>query len=282
MRNLRANRILFFGISMFLCLGLIGLSSSGTLGPVEGILSVPINFISGTFTDTTRRADELTEYLEDLQDLQERNAELEEIIAQFQSELVQLREIESDYNRLASLVDYTLSTEDMEFVTADVISYDQSGRLRTIVINRGTRDGITIDMPVVTDQGLVGRIIQVSATASRILLITDESSFVTGRLQTTRALGSVQGSLTGNLVMIDILLDATVIEGDIVMTSGIGGNFPPDLVIGQVESNRRFEFELGQEAQIRSLIDFDTLEIVLVVTSFRPIDISVFEDEEAQ
>ena len=282
MRNLRANRILFFGISMFLCLGLIGLSSSGALGPVEGILSVPLNFISGTFNDTTRRADELTEYLDDLEGLQERNAELEEIIAQFQSELVQLREIESDYNRLASLVDYTLSTEDMEFVTADVISYDQSGRLRTIVINRGTRDGIAIDMPVVTDQGLVGRIIQVSATASRILLITDESSFVTGRLQTTRALGSVQGSLTGNLIMIDILLDATVIEGDIVMTSGIGGNFPPDLVIGQIESNRRFEFELGQEAQIRSLIDFDTLEIVLVVTSFRPVDISVFDEEEAQ
>lgn len=281
MKKFRANRILFFGLCMFLCAGLIVLSASGTLGPVEGIMSTPINFVAEFFNDLSQRANTLVGDVQDIEELQDQNAELEEIIAQFQSELVQLREIESDYNRLAALVDYTRSTEDMEFLAADVISFDQSARLRTIAINRGTRNGLEVGMPVVTDQGLVGRIIQVSATASRVLLITDQSSFISARLQTSRAQGSIQGSLTGNLIMIDIPLDASVAEGDLVITSGLGGNFPADLPIGQVESNRRFEFELGQEAQVRSLVNFETLEIVLIITNFQPTDLSIFEDEES-
>lgn len=281
MRNFRANRILFFGLCMFLCTGIILLSSSGALGSVEGVMSTPINFVSEFFNNLSQRANTLVGDVQDLEELQDRNAELEEIIAQFQAELVQLREIESDYNRLAALVDYTRSTENMEFLAADVISFDQSGRLRTIAINRGVRDGLEVGMPVVTDQGLVGRIIDISATASRVLLITDQSSFISARLQTSRAQGSIQGSLTGNLVMIDIPLDAGVAEGDLVLTSGLGGNFPADLPIGQVESNRRFEFELSQEAQVRSLVNFDTLEIVLVITNFQPTDLSIFEDDES-
>jgi rod shape-determining protein MreC len=109
------------------------------------------------------------------------------------------------------------------------------------------------------------------------LLVTDPSSAISGRLQTTRAEGSVIGQLTGNLRMTYIPLDAQVQEGDLVITSGLGGNLPPNIVIGQVTSKRQFEFELFQEAEVRSLIDFNTLEIVLVVTSFQPVDLSVFE-----
>jgi rod shape-determining protein MreC len=191
--------------------------------------------------------------------------------------LVELREIESDYQRLSELLDYTSLSQDQDFVTADIIDSDQSGQLRTISINRGTRDGITIGMPVVTQQGLVGRILNVSANASRVLLITDPTSAVSARLQSSRAPGTVIGQLSGNMRLTFIPVDATVNEGDLVITSGLGGNFPPDLVIGQVTSVRQFQFELFQEAQIRSLNNFDTLEFVLVVTSFRPIDLSSLE-----
>ena len=119
------------------------------------------------------------------------------------------------------------------------------------------------------------------ATSSRVLLVTDPSSAVSARLQTTRAQGSVVGLLTGNLRMIMIPLDADVQEGDIVITSGLGGNFPPDIPIGQVTSKRQFEFELNQTAEVLSLVDFDTLEFVLVITSFQPVDFSAFEDESS-
>jgi rod shape-determining protein MreC len=137
-------------------------------------------------------------------------------------------------------------------------------------------------MPVVTRQGLVGRIVQVSASAARVLLVTDPSSAVSARLQTTRVEGSVIGQLSGTLRMTFIPLGQTIQEGDLVITSGLGGNFPPDIVIGQVTSIRQFEFELYQEAEIRSLNNFDTLEFVLVITNFQPVDLSVFEQNEVE
>jgi rod shape-determining protein MreC len=255
-------------------------SIAGTIAPVEGVLSIPLNFMAGISSSVSQWANNAAGELAEIQSLRDRNAELEEALARFQAELVQQREIVSDYQRLVNLLEYTTSVEDQEFVTADVISYDPSARIRTIIINRGTRNGIEVGMPVVTDQGLVGRITAVTANAARVLLLTDESSFVSARLQNSRAQGSVQGLLTGGLRMIDIPLDAALQVGDIVLTSGLGGNFPADQVIGQVESIRQFEFELGQEAEVRSLIDFDTLELVMVVTSFRPVDLSVFEEDE--
>ena len=74
-----------------------------------------------------------------------------------------------------------------------------------------------------------------------------------------------------------IPLDSQVREGDLVITSGLGGNFPPDLVIGQVTSVSLSPDALNRVAQVHSLVDFDTLEFVLVVTNFQPIDLSVFD-----
>lgn len=279
MRNWRANRFVFLTVCLFVCGGLITLSAAGTLLPAETLAGTPLYLISGVFNDISLTVNTAVTELSEIQILRERNAELEEALAQFQAELVQLREINSDYQRLTDLLEYTTSVQNQEFITADVINYDQSSLLRTIVINRGTRDGIARGMPVVTNLGLVGRVQEVTANASRVLLITDPSSYVSARLQTSRAEGSVEGQLTGNLRMINIALDANIQEGDLVLTSGLGGNFPPDIVIGQVQSKRQFEFELSQQAEVSSLVSFDTLEFVLVITNFQPIDLSVFEED---
>jgi rod shape-determining protein MreC len=276
-RNWRSNRGLFLFVTLMACAALIIGSRIGLLTPVEDAFATPLNTISAIFNRIALRLNASAGDLAQIQALQRRNAELEEALAQFQAELVELREIASDYQRLADLLDYTSTTLNMEFVTAEVIAFDQNAIFRTITINRGTRDGVAVGMPVVTRQGLVGRVIQVSATAARIMLVTETTSSVSGRLQTTRAEGSVFGAPNGNLVMGMIPLDAQAREGDLVVTSGLGGSFPADLVIGQVTSVRPAENGLSQEAQIRSLINFDTLEFVLVVTNFQPVDLSVFD-----
>jgi rod shape-determining protein MreC len=276
-RNWRSNRLLFLAVCLFLCGGLITLSQTGILSPVEGIAAIPLNFASGLLNRAALWFTNGTADLAEIQRLQTRNGDLEEALAQYQSELVELREIASDYNRLTELLNYTTAQTNQQFVAADVINVDQNSFLRTVTINRGGRDGIEIGMPVVTGQGLVGRIMNVSANASRVLLITDPSSSVSARLQTTRVEGSVVGLLSGGLRMTFIPLDATIQEGDLVITSGLGGNFPADIVIGQVTSIREFEFELYKEAEVRSLNDFNTLEFVLVITSFQPVDLSIFE-----
>lgn len=279
-RTWRSNRLIYFLVILIFCAGLIVLSSLGFTRIVEDLIAVPLNFITLTINRSATDLQQAINEPGDIESLRARSAELEEQLALIQAEVIQLREIASDYNRLASLLDYTSSTRNQSFVTADVIGVDTQSSLRSIIINRGTRDGIAVGMPVVTQLGLVGRIHDVSANFSRVQLITDQNSNVSGRLQTSRAEGSIQGRglLTGTLDMLFLPVGAVITEGDLVVTSGLGGNYPPDIVIGQVTSVRNLEFELSQSAQVRSLIDFNALEFVLVMTSFQPADISVFED----
>ncbi len=277
-RAWRANRILFLVLCLLLCLALIGLSRAGLLAPLEELATIPLNLATGVLNRATLQLTGGVSDFVQLQSLQARNADLEDALARYQAELIELREIASDYERLAQLLDYTSTAANQEFVAANVINIDQTGLRRSITINRGTRDGIAIGMPVVTDQGLVGRVLDISANAARVLLITDRDSAVSARLQTSRVEGSLRGQLSGNLRLTMVPPGDSVAVGDLVLTSGLGGNFPADIVIGVVASSRQFEFELFQEAEVTSFNSFEILEIVLVMTSFEPVDPGVFDD----
>ena len=277
----RANRILFLALCLLLCLALIGLSRAGLLAPLEELATIPLNLATGVLNRATLTLTGGISDFAQLQSLQARNADLEDALARYQAELIELREIANDYERLAQLLDYTSTAANQEFVTADVINIDQTGLRRSITINRGTRDGIAIGMPVVTDQGLVGRVLDISANAARVLLVTDRDSAVSARLQISRAEGSLRGQLSGNLRLTLVPPGDSIAVGDLVLTSGLGGNFPADIVIGVVASSRQFEFELFQEAEVTSFNSFEALEIVLVMTSFEPVDPGVFDEMEA-
>jgi rod shape-determining protein MreC len=264
---------------MVIAVGLVAASLLGFLGPIQGLIATPINAVAAVFNRIGFAMNGNLNQVTDLETAQTRITELEDRLAQFQGELVELREVASDYERLSRLLNYETTRENEDFLTANVIASDDPNTLlRTIMIDRGSRDGVARGMAVVTDQGMIGRVLRVAASASQVLLITDPSSAVSGRLQTSRTVGSVVGDLSGSLTMTFIPLNAEVNPGDLVITSGLGGNLPGGLVIGQVTSVQQFESELYQEATIRSLNNFDTLEIVLIVTNFRPQDLSNFDD----
>jgi rod shape-determining protein MreC len=276
MKGLRSRPALFVAL-VFSSLAMIVLGIAGVLTPLESVVATPLNSIQGAVNDIVTAVTRTVEDFANIRDLQERSRDLERSLARLQAELVELREVKHDYDRLSALLDYTSTSSNREYVTADVIGLDTSGLMRVIYINRGARDGVEVGMPVVTELGLVGRITGVRAAASQVLLISDTNSSVSARLQTSRAEGSVRGQLSATLRMELIPREEEVTPGELVVTSGLGGGFPPGLVIGQVTSIRRFEFELFQEAEVRSLNDFDRLEFVLVITNFEPVDLSAFE-----
>lgn len=280
MRNgWRSNRWFGLIVAFLLAAGLLFASLLGVTRPLEDLLAMPLNALTRAFTQTSRAVITASNTPQTFEELLQRNADLERQLAALTAELLQLREIASDYQRLSALVNYSNTRRDLQVLAADVIGVDQQSLLRSLIINRGARDGLRVGMPVITDLGLVGRIFRVTANTAQVQLISDQNSAVSGRLQTSRAEGTVlgRGLLTGSLRMLYIPIDSQVVEGDLVVTSGLGGNFPPDIVIGQVTSRRRLEFELSQEAEIRSFINFNTLEFVLVVTNFEAADINVFE-----
>ena len=275
---LRGNRVFTFAMTTVIVMLLIYFSSQGAVGPLEDVVSVPLNFAQGVIGGMTQSISGFVDDVANFRKLERRNKDLEEALAVYQAKLAELVEKGQDYDRLAALLDYDRQgPEDRQYVTCDVIGRDTTGFVRAIQIDCGRRNGVGLLDPVVTELGLVGRVVKVSATGAEVLLVTDPTSSINVRLQSTREDGRVVGQLAGDLIMTDIPVNAEVIEGDLVVTNGLGQTLPADLVVGQVLSVALAESELYQEARVRSLVDFGRLEIVQVIINFEPVDLSVFE-----
>lgn len=210
----------------------------------------------------------------DITSLRQRNAELEAEVAELQAQVIQLQQEVGETEILAALVDFSRANPENTYQAAAVIGRDPSPFLHYVIINRGSNDGILRGMPVVTDQGLVGRVDAVIADAARVQLITDPASNVNVRLQNAQTEASLIGSVTGDVTLDLIPQDVNIEAGDLVLTSGLGGGYPPDLIVGQVVNIRTRDFDLFQLATVQPVVDFNRLEIVLIIVNFRSVDIS--------
>jgi len=213
----------------------------------------------------------------DIASLRQRNSELESEVAELQAQVIQLQQEVGETQILAALVDFSRANPENQYRAAAVIGRDPSPFLQYVIINRGSNDGILRGMPVVTDQGLVGRVDEVIADAARVQLITDPAANVNIRLQNAEVEASLVGSVTGDLTLDLIPQDAIVEPGDLVLTSGLGGGYPPDLIVGQVVNIRSRDFDLFQQATIQPVVDFNRLQIVLIIVNFQPVDITPLE-----
>lgn len=210
----------------------------------------------------------------DVASLRQRNAELEAEVSELQAQVIQLQQRVGETEILAALVDFSRANPDNTYKAAEVIGRDPSPFLHYVIINRGSNDGILRGMPVVTDQGLVGRVDAVIADAARVQLITDPASNVNVRLENAETDASLVGSVTGDLELELIPQETNVEAGDLVLTSGLGGGYPPDLIVGQVVNIRARDFDLFQQATVQPVVDFNRLQIILVIVNFTPVDIA--------
>ncbi len=156
-----------------------------------------------------------------------------------------------------------------EMVAASVTGRNRQAIRRTILINKGSSQGIKVGMPVVAARGVVGRIIETSRDASRILLLIDESSNVDSIVQGSRSHGILQGSDQGHCVLKYIPKMEGVRIGDAVISSGLCGVFPKSWLLGTVTRVARGENGLFQKVEVNPSVDFLKLEEVLVLTSLK-------------
>jgi rod shape-determining protein MreC len=155
-------------------------------------------------------------------------------------------------------------------VAATVIGYETDPYLRYLILDVGTRQGVREGMPVITrGSALIGRIADAGLNRSRVRLLTDAGSQVGALLQTSRATGIVIGQPDGSLLLDFVNPDEEIPPGDTVLTSGIGGQIPRALVIGQVtERLSAGGSEPFQRARVRPAFDPRRITYVLVITSF--------------
>jgi len=267
-------------IFVLIALGIVGLALGGFLTPVSRILLNPVVTAQTWIATRYQAIQSFISAPQDTARLRQDNAELVAEVSRLQTQIIELEQRLAETNVLSALVDFARANPEYRYQAAAVIGYDASPFLRYVLINRGSDNGLRHGMPVVTQQGLVGRVAAVTAGAARIQLITDPASTVNARTQPSGAQAVINGQITGDLVLDMIPQDASVQVGDLVLTSGLGGGYPPNLLIGQISGIRSRDQDLFQRATIQSVVDFSQLEIVLVITNFKPVDIGPLLPQE--
>lgn len=272
--NSSTTRSLQTVVLALLVIGLIAMALGGYLTPLSRIV---LNPLVSAQTWLATRIQALQNYFsapQDVSRLRQQNTDLGAEVSRLEAEIIDLQQQLSETRVLSALVDFARVHPENRYLAASVIGRDPSPFLHYVIINRGSDDGLRRGMPVVTQQGLVGRIAAVTAGAARVQLITDPSSLVNVRLEPSRAQGVLEGQITGDVTLGMIPQAAEIQTGDLVLTSGLGGNYPSNIVIGQITGVRRRDYDIFQSASIQPIVDFSQLEIVLVITNFRPIDVS--------
>ncbi len=252
-------------------------SQTGLLRPVRDLATTLLAPVQDQFTRLSRTISDWVQGGRDLVALREENRDLRAQVDRLSVELLHLEEANKEIENLRALLDFTQAYPAYRFKGAEVVGLAVAGGASNLfpdlVLDVGAGDGIRRNMPVVTERGLVGRVLEVYPHACRVLLIVDARSSVNAMIQRNRVTGLVEGRPGGKLVMTRIPHDASVAEGDVVITSGLGGMFPKALIIGQVVKVTRDEVGLYQEAEVRPTVDFSGLERALVITNFTPAEV---------
>lgn len=261
----------FFAIGLVV-LGILFLAISGTLGKIIGKTTAPLVGAQSWLAIRIQAVEEVLTVPRDVTSLQQENANLKNEVSELQSEILILKQQVSETEILYSLLDFARTRPENKYIASSVIGRDPSPFLNYIIIDHGSDDGILKGMPVVTQQGLVGRVDAVTATAARVQLITDPDSVVNIRLENANAEAQVTGSVSGDISLGMVNQDVKLEQGDLVLTSGLGGSYPVDILVGQVLTPRKETDSLFQSASIQPVVDFSTLRAVLVITNFKPVD----------
>jgi rod shape-determining protein MreC len=227
--------------------------------PVQWAVSVVVNGIGDTVGG-----------IQELGRLRDENRRLTLEVDDLRARVIRLQEAEIENRGLREELGFKQAYPAYDLLPAEVVGRDPSNYLQYLQVDKGTADGVRVGAVAVAPQGLLGRVVAVGSTFSRILLVHDSSSSVNVLLQSSRASGVASGQFGGPLLMKYIPQGEVVRLGDMVLTSGLGGNFPKGLVVGQVSQVRQKDIELFQEAVVESLIDFRRLEVVYLIRNFTP------------
>ena len=205
----------------------------------------------------------------DLRGLRQENLHLQGEVGLLKRRIQQLEDQALETQRLQRLLGFRQSWP-AEFLSARVVGKDATNWFKTVLLDRGSPDGVRRNMAVVTADGLVGRVVEVTPTISRVQLLTDPVSSVGGLVQRTRVTGIVSGNLGAGARVRYLPLLADVVPGDEVVTSGMGGVFPKGIPVGRIIAVERKSGALFAEAVLTPSAELGRLEEVMIRPGTEP------------
>jgi rod shape-determining protein MreC len=202
----------------------------------------------------------------DLRGVRQENDALRLENMQLRAAVQALGEARAENERLRQLLSYTEKVPGAE-IPARVVGVNPVAKLLSVRISSGENQGVSQGMSVVTPDGIVGQVIRTTGGYADVALVTDPQSRVGIRVQRSRARGTAAGSGRGPLKLENMLRTEDVEDGDLIITSGTDGVYPPGLVVGRVANLEKKEHGMFQAADILPAVDTTKLEEVLVVAS---------------
>ena len=221
--------------------------------PIQKVLLAPVDAAEGAWNGYL----DLVAVRDTNEQLRLRIAELEEANLQFREALV----ASGNLQRIAAMRD----DFEVPMLPSEIVGLDVSPWFRSVLVDRGREHGVYSGNPVITDQGVVGLVTATSQSAAKTMLLLDRQSAIDGIVQRSRARGIVRGKGTGELEFEFVVRGSDVREGDVVITSGMGGVYPKGLKIGLVRSVSDPGGRLMQKAELAPAVDFGRLEQVFVM-----------------
>ncbi len=206
--------------------------------------------------------------ISDISLLKNENSSLREENSKLKEQVRELEILKSENNTLKEYVNLKNKYADYNTVPANVIERSYSNYDKIIIINVGKNDGIDEDMPVISESGLVGRVLSVTDSTAKVQTIIDTASTVSATISTSEESILLKGTLSDNkkLRATSIPVETSILQGDEVVTSGFGGIFPKGILIGTISEVVNTKNELDRYANVNPATDFSKLETVLVIT----------------
>ena len=199
-----------------------------------------------------------------LVNLEKENRELKQKIAELQEENHQMKEMKLTNERMRQLLKFR-EKNSPSMIGAEVIGQDPSSWFKSVTIDKGEGDGVKKGMAVVSPTGVIGQVLKTAPHYATVLLVTDYNSAIDCIVQRTRAKAIVEG-IGENRCQLKYLLRADeAAVGDVVVTSGLGGNFPKGLMVGEIKKIDKRGHGVFQYAELVPSVDLTQLEEVFVI-----------------
>lgn len=232
---------------------------------VTNLISLPQRFIVNAKNYTS----ENNEYFSNIERLKKENEELTQELKEINEKLLGYESLQAENELLKKHIKLANLYPDYSIVVADIITAATSNWEYTYTINRGSKEGIEPNMAVIAESGLVGYIESVTSNTAKVVSILDAGNAVSARVTRTRDTVISKGSLSlaekRQMRITNIPIGVSLIEGDKIETSGLGGIYPKGILIGKVRSFEQKSNPVENEAIIESYVDFDKLETVAVI-----------------
>ncbi len=239
----------------------------GVISPLQKIVYNANDKIKGSF-----------DFFINFSKVKQENEELAAKNAELENKLIEYNRMKEENTTLREMFDYSQANKNYNYLGCNIVGYSGGNISNGYIIDKGTNDGVKKDMIVITPAGLVGKVTKSESNYSIVQTILNENIAVASMVESTReTTGILQGitdSKNKNLTMLsNIPIDSEIKEGDVILTSGLGGMYPQEIRIGEVVSVEVDSVGIMKKAIVKPYVDFNKLEGLFVVVPKEEINI---------